>query len=185
MRALSSDLSHRLFAAALLGGFLAAVAGKPAQAQVGANAPGSMCVRWAGPSLGIEPLNNSALFNPSTTETMRVDCPIIKMRNDTGLNGAIVRVVDQHPTLDVTCRVCTSGSSGRVGVGDIVACSNALNSSGTPPGPELRSLIFPPQADLLPNTVVQSWYFSCSIPPRFSSNTPASRIHSYFVQEAQ
>jgi hypothetical protein len=180
MRALSSDLSHRLFAVALLGGFLAAVAGKPAQAQV--NAPGSMCVRWAGPSLAIEPLNNGALLNPSTV-TMRVDCPILKVRNDTGLNAAIVRVVDQHPTLDVTCRVCTTGRSPEV-FGEIVACSDALDSSETPPGPGLRSLIFPPQADLLPNTLVQNWYFSCSIPPRFSTNTPASRIHSYLFQDA-
>jgi hypothetical protein len=82
------------------------------------------------------------------------------------------------------CSVCTSGSAGTVGVGEIVACSDALDSSETIPGPELQSLIFPPQADLLPNTVVQNWYFSCSIPPRFSTNTAASQIHSYLFQDA-
>jgi hypothetical protein len=70
----------------------------------------------------------------SSTGATRVDCPIIKVRNDTGLNGAIVRVVDQHPNLNVTCSVCTSGSAGTVGVGEIVACSDAFRFQRDYPG---------------------------------------------------
>lgn len=173
MFALPSEVSHPLFAAALLGGFLAAVAGEPARAVDDKIFPGSFCKRFAGPSLGIEPLNESSLENRST-ESMGVDCPIIKENITTGVLNAFVQVIDRHPSLAVTCRLCNVQRF----PSSQVTCSTPRSSEGNSQTPQF--LFFSAQAGF--GSSRQNWLFSCSIPPQASGAFP-SAIYNYMVNE--
>lgn len=136
--------------------------------------PGSMCVRHSGPSLGLEPLNNSAMQNPSATDRMGVDCPIVKEGVNTGIALGQVTVVDLNQSQALTCRLCTSN---RVGVDLIFRCSDLQRSVIGQRA--VQFLTFRAQAGFA--TGRPHWFFSCSIPPTEAG--ARSEVFNYYVDE--
>jgi hypothetical protein len=166
-----------LLVAALFGVSLAGIAIQPAHAADQKVFPGSMCVRYAGPGLTVEPLDNSSIFNNSGSAVMRVDCPIMKTRPRTGLSRVWVRVIDQHPTQNVVCRLVNSIRSGsnwsqRLG-------PSRQSSGNSPNRQSLQAAPVNPVDGWA--SELGHWYVSCSIPPLSSGRR--SHIINYWVDE--
>ena len=68
--------------------------------------PGSMCVRW-NQNESVPVLNGSRIYNPSSTQEMHVDCPILHQNFDpnTGnnLDDADIGVIDTNTTRNASC----------------------------------------------------------------------------------
>lgn len=165
--------ARTLLIAALASCAMSSVATESAHAD-GKTYPGSMCRRFTGPELTMEPLETSAMFNPSTTVGMRVDCPIVKDVVASGLDHVTVRVVDGHPTQNVCCELVTNKfESNRV-----IRITSGVKCSSGSSGPE------PINFDKLIGYKDSKahWYLSCSIPPVVSGNPSA--IFNYYVLES-
>lgn len=63
--------------------------------------PGSECVRWDERVDPVTFINASRRYNPSTTTSLRIDCPAVKDR-DQDIRTSWIRVYDAHPS-DSTC----------------------------------------------------------------------------------
>jgi hypothetical protein len=159
---------------------MAAMGAAQALALDGKVYPASMCVQWAGSSTVLPVLNDSRLFNPSTT-IMRLDCPAVHDSINNSIERGYVDVIDNHAddaslpetakqvcallvsasqvtssttTVRTTPRVCSTGAkfqSQRLSFGGLPADRNA------------------------------HYYYSVSIPP--VDNGLRSAIISYFVDE--
>jgi hypothetical protein len=134
--------------------------------------PGSMGVRYAGASPSY---NASAIGNPSSTEWVYLDLPVINddMSNDIGYSN--VRVLDRHYTSDVCCSVNSvywnSSASAFYGWWGATKCSAGSSNN-------LQYLI---TGGVSGAGSTYHQYFSCRIPPTYSGNR--SYIVSYYVDE--
>jgi len=135
--------------------------------------PGAMCVRFSGAIGDNTTLSFSAIGNPSTTATLRVDCPVINDEDGDGTLQAWFRAIDQSYTADVSCSVNSFYRSGSSWLGWWTP-SRPTAGAGT----HVQHISFP--EDLGANSV-SHYYFSCRIPPRYSGHI--SYITSYKVEE--
>lgn len=161
-------LTGTLFALSVL------ATGGPAAALDGKTLPGSAC----------EPLNQSApyaedifggIFNPSTTQTLTVNCPVVRDtiggNSSNGIDVAVVKVFDQNllTSRDVSCNLTSRSSTGQVVEVNFRSTTGASSS--------VQTLTFTDLAS-------QSGGFynlSCSIPPK--NGTAQSGIIMYEVDE--
>lgn len=154
---------------ALLGSAPSAIAGTTIY-------PGSLCVRWSATDV-VPSLSSGRIFNDSTTQTMRVDCPILHQdfggvfaNND--LDDADVGVIDAHTAQDASCYLRSVYQNG----------SNLYSYSGgtrttTGFGSNEQNLDFD-----LANGNSETWYYiGCLIPPR--QNGQSSGITYYRAAE--
>ena len=133
--------------------------------------PGSMAVRWTS-SDPVPHLNASALFNPSSTKTLRVDLPVIHDIIAKSIKSGWVKVVDRHYSHNIRCNLMSVYRSG----GGFYGWTGPNRySSGSGTGPQ--TLNFPG----LGSNSVAHYYVSCSIPRTYSGNR--SGIVSYRVDE--
>lgn len=147
--------------------------------------PGSMCVKYQDlneneASTGILRVSNSAtVSNDSTTNTLRVICPIVKDNvagADQRIISARVVVIDQHPTEAVVCRVSATFRSNGQNVSDPIGPTRS-SANGDPD--------FLNFGQLNTGTPAQRrhYFIRCNIPPKFAGD--ASHIVSYSVSEAE
>ena len=134
--------------------------------------PGSMGVRWNS-SDPVPALGWSAIFNPSTTKSLRVDLPVIHDVIAKTIRQGWVRVVDKHYTQGVRAQLCAvyKGCS----TGFYGKCLANKYSSGTSECPKVLSF------GAVGAGSTAHYYFSCTIPPVYSGQK--SGIVSYFVEE--
>jgi hypothetical protein len=141
----------------------------PVHAVDGKNYPGSMCVRFSGPT---PVYGQSAIGNPSTTAELRLDCPVVKDENN--IRSGWVRVIDRHTTASVGCNLNCVSRSGSTPT----ACSTPLfvsvGSSDT-----TQHLSFGSLTCSACNSFAH-YYYSCRIPP---TQAGTSWIWTYQVLE--
>ena len=139
--------------------------------------PGSMCVRFSGATTTNVWLNFSAIGNPSTTQTLRVDCPMINDEDGDGTKSGWIRAVDQNfgagANNDVTCQMVSIFRSG-------VNWSGWFSPTRSTPADGNQTQQVNYGEDLGANSV-SHYYFSCRIPPRQGGRT--SFITSYGIDE--
>ncbi len=168
----------KLLAATLLLGSLAGpFSASPALANDGKAYPGSLCVPWGD---NRHPTYSAgAIGNPSTTEPLFIDCPVVKDNIASWgkpyfsrIEDGWVRMIDEHYTDDIACEfqfgVYLSEwymqGSGRKG------------STGS--GASIQHVYFPI------GKIAQKRnhaYLSCVIPPAYEGNV--SYITSYYLEE--
>jgi len=132
--------------------------------------PGSMCVRYAG--TGTPSYNFSAIGNPSATQWLYLDCPVIHDTIGGNINKGWVRMIDQHYSSDVRCSLNSYYRSGNAFWGWWTA-NKSTSGSGAHP----QHITF----NGIGANSLAHYYYSCRIPPRYSGNT--SYITSYNVEE--
>lgn len=136
------------------------------------NYPGSMCVPW-NESQPAPALSYSGIWNPSSTSSLRVDCPCIK--DSSSIDSGWVRAVDQHYSQDITARLC-SVYRNSTGCSWTVNCSSERRTTGSSCNPQQLSI----GTDLAGGTYAH-YYYSITIPPVYSNNR--SGICTYQVNE--
>ncbi len=139
-----------------------------AQAHAGAaNSPASQCVKWTNGD--VTPLlSASAIYNPSATQWMRVDCPVERTDFDgflhnAAVEGSWIRAVDRHYSANVSCQLISysrnsDGSASFWG-------TPVRTSSGS--GNSTQHLN---TGGLAGDNSISHLYFSCNVPPTYSGN---------------
>jgi hypothetical protein len=159
-----------MFITLLVALFMVMTGALPALAADGKIYPGSMGVRYAGTST--PSYSWSAIGNPSTGSWLYLDLPAIHDTIGGNINESWVRVIDQHYSANISCKLC---SVYRCGCGYCGWISPTKYSSGSGCNQQVLS----------PGGVGANnrshYYFSCKIPPRYNNNT--SCIISYYVEE--
>ena len=133
--------------------------------------PGSMGVRWNA-SDPLPALNTSAIFNPSSTKSLRVDLPVIHDVISRRIKKGWVRVIDQHFTRNVRTQMVSvyrrcNGFRGWF--------SANKYSQGTSKCAQLKGF------GALGSTSQAHYYYSCTIPPAYKGQR--SGIVSYYAEE--
>ena len=134
--------------------------------------PGSMGVRSAGT---ITPeISYSAIGNPSTSTSLYLDLPVISDSTFNSIDVSSVRVVDLHPSSNISCRMCSVyhsisqciwyGSYSPIKYSSGSGCAEQVLSTGGVSAND-RS----------------HHYLSCKIPPKY--NNKISYIISYKVEK--
>ena len=159
------------FTAAIVGGILLAATSQPAHANDYRQYPGSMCVRWSGPSQGLEPLDYSSKYNPSSSAIMYVDCPIVKNALTNTVDMSLAYVVDQNPSKNVSCTLVASRRESAGFVANMAATKSSSGSSGGAQLLQTGALTGPGSG-----TSYINWYISCAVPP-------SSSIVNYYTSE--
>lgn len=131
----------------------------PAAASVFYN--GINCVRIS----GLAQVEDGIIFNPSESETLWVECPVIK-DSFAGILRASMLVDDFHPTDDVRCNLYSAGPEPR---------NNDDSGLFASVGVGLQHIEAPRGVNGALGGV--RTYFTCTIPPRTPSG--ASGIHAY------
>ena len=157
-----------LFAVSLLALFMVIAGALPALAADGKVYPGSMGVRYAGTSTPT--YNFSAIGNPSANQWLYLDLPAI--HDASNINSSWVRVIDQHYSANIGCRLF---SVYRCGCGYCGWTSQYKESQGSGCNAQVLS------AGAVGANSISHYYFSCKIPPKYNNNT--SYIISYKVKE--
>jgi hypothetical protein len=134
--------------------------------------PGSMGVRYAG---AYPSYHTSAIGNPSSSQWMYVDLPVINDDMNDDIKSSSVRVLDRHYTSNVRCSVNSAYWNSTAGsfYGWWGANKYSAGSSNT-----LQTLS---TGGVSGAGSVYHQYFSCAIPPTYSGNR--SYIVSYYVNE--
>ena len=158
--------SSALMSALLLFGSAAAMAGDAK------TYPGSMCVRYSGSTPSY---NTSAIGNPSSSQWLYVDCPVINDEMSKDLANSWVGVLDRHYSYDANCSInsaywnnSASAFYGWWGENKYTAGS----------GNNLQKLTWGALGGAGESVHT---YFSCKIPPSYSGNV--SYIVSYHANE--
>ena len=133
--------------------------------------PGSMGVKWSGPSPSY---SSGAIGNPSSTSWMYVDLPVINDDTTSGIDLSWATVVDRHYSSNLRCSINTA------------YWNNTANTMYGYWGPNIYSTGSSDDAQTLStgsatHGSTRHEYFSCAIPPTYSGNV--SYIVSYTVEE--
>lgn len=140
--------------------------------------PGSDCVKWR--SSDPEPyLSASRIYNPSSTQWLRVDCPVVRTDFDSFLHDAAVenswvRIVDRHYTINGSCKL-VSFSHNTSGTTSYWATGTRYTSGSGTQAQHLNT------GSLGGENSASHLYFSCYIPPRYSGNM--SGLTTYYVNQ--
>jgi len=159
--------SLKMFVAAIC---LTAIGASQAHALDGKVYPGSMCVRWSGPTPNY---NNSAIGNPGTT-TLYVDCPAVHDSIASGINNGWVKGIDRHFSSPITCNLNSLYPSGTGLVGWWTSYKSTTGGSASSP---VETLTF----GSLGSASTAHYYYSCHIPPTYAGYT--SYLMTYRVDE--
>ncbi|MCG8312616.1 MAG: hypothetical protein MI976_05320 [Pseudomonadales bacterium] len=148
-----------------------AVATSAAQADDQKVYPGSMGVKYSGPT---PTYSTSSIGNPSSTSWMYVDLPAINDLSD-DVKASYVRVLDRHYSSDVRCTVNQAYWNNTADT--FYGWWGGAQYSG---GSSTNSQTLNTGAVGGTGGAVHT-YFSCRVPPTYSGNV--SRIISYSVTE--
>ena len=142
--------------------------------------PGALGVRWSS-SYPVPSLNNSALLNPSSTQWLNVDLPIIHDSISHDIDYGWVKVLDRNP----------NSSSSRIY--DVRATLAAVHWSNSSDRFRARTYTATPSSGSDRNNVqtlyfgkvntytYDHYYISCRIPPAW--NGQKSGVVSYKIEE--
>lgn len=133
--------------------------------------PGSMGVRWSSYD-PVPTLNASAIGNPSSTKSLRVDLPVIHDCIGNNIEQGWVKVIDMHYGQNIRCSLNSVYRNGSSFYG---WWGPNKYSSGSSQNPKTLT-----HGGLGSNTQAH-YYYSCSIPPTYNGNR--SYIISYYVEE--
>ena len=132
--------------------------------------PGSMCVKWQGP----EPtISFSSILNPSSSEYLYVDCPLIVDVTDGHVSLPYVVLLDQHYSKDVRCSINSAQRKNSTWYG--YWGSNQFSEGNSTNKQEFLWYKHSKAGDY------GIYYFSCRIPPTYNGNKSA--IISYGAGE--
>jgi hypothetical protein len=129
---------------------------------------GLMCVNYG--SAGIANYEYGAIGNYSSTDTLRVGCPIVRDGNNTTMTGGYVQVFNRPGSPRVACRIVAGSATDAGLTGAFSSYQYSTNdgedwlSFGNPGG-----------------TPFSHYYYFCTIPPMTSAG--ASHVVSYQVIE--
>lgn len=133
----------------------------------GVSSPASQCVKWTNGDV-TPTLSYSAIYNASSSQTMRVDCPVERtdfdgFLHDAGVEGSWMRVVDRHYNSNVSCRLVSysrngNGSSSYWSTGTRYSNGSSTNTQHLNTG------------SLGGENTYSHLYFSCLVPPTYSGN---------------
>ena len=165
--------ARAIFITLLVALFMVTTGALPALAGDGKVYPGSMGVRYSGTFTPT--YNCSAIGNPSATQHLYLDLPIIKDVIGGHINKSWVRVTDRHRYSSISCAVCnryrcgfgwcgqtkTKYSSGWSGWGEQLLNTGAIGTN---------------------KNTREHYYFSCRIPPKYYNKI--SYINSYYAEES-
>ncbi len=149
---------------------MTAIGASQAHALDGKVYPGSMCVRWSGPT---PVYNNSAIGNPGAT-TLYVDCPAVHDSINFGINNGWVKVLDRHFSNAVTCNLNSLYPSGTGFAGWWTSNKSSTGGSASSP---VETLPF----GSLGSASTAHYYYSCQIPPTYAGYS--SYLMTYRVDE--
>ena len=135
--------------------------------------PGSMAVRWSGTST--PSYYASAVGNPSASQWLYVDLPVINDSMAEHVHSSSVRVVDRHYSSNVRCSLNSVYWNSTTGT-MWGYWGSTKSSSGSSDGLQYLSTGSSSGAG---STYHQ--YFSCAIPPAYYGHR--SYIVSYYVNE--
>lgn len=164
--------ARAIFITLLVALFMVMAGALPALASWWKIYPGSMGVRYAGTSTPT--YNHSAIGNPSTSTSLYLDLPVISDQSVSAIDLSFVRVIDQHPSSNISCQMCSvyRSRSQCIWYGWF---SPTRYSSGSGCGEQMLS----------PGGVRANdhshYYLSCEIPPKY--NNDISYIISYKVEK--
>ena len=134
--------------------------------------PGSMGVRADGTI--IPQISWSTIGNPSTSTWLYLDLPVIMNPFTFNMiDFSHVRVIDQHPSSNIRCQLCSVYLSGCTRYGWFSA---KRYSSGSGCNEQVLS------PGMIEGNTISHCYFSCEIPPMYNNNI--SYINSYSVQDS-
>lgn len=139
--------------------------------------PASMCTRWTSTDV-VPRLSGSRIFNDSTSQWMRVDCPILHQhfgavfQND-DQDDSDIGVIDANNGADARCWSLSKYQSGS----NFFTAGNGGTRTTTGFGNHEQNLDF-----AFVNHNGESWsYIGCNIPPR--QNGASSGITYYSAEE--
>jgi len=133
-------------------------------------APGSLCRAWSS-SEPTPSLYFSSAENPSTSQTLHMDCPLLHMYTG-GINVGYVQVRDQHSSQNVTCKLCYGLFSG----GSTSEVCETKSTAGE--GDTWTWLSFNAVAGV---PIWSPLYYSCTVPPDEGGR---SAVAAYYVLES-
>ena len=134
--------------------------------------PGSMGVRWSGSNPSF---NHSAIGNPSSTQWLYVDLPVINDSMSENIHNSWVRVLDRHYSSDIRCSFNTAYWNN---TGDTFYGWWGANRSSN--GSSNKSQFLSTGSSGGAGALYHH-YFSCRIPPTYSNSL--SYIISYHANE--
>jgi hypothetical protein len=128
--------------------------------------PGLMCVNYG--SAGIANYEYGAIGNYSSTNVLRVGCPIV--RDGSSMTSGWVEVLDRHDDQDVACRVVAGHRNEDVLTGSFSAYQRSTSTGG------VRLSFGDPGG-----TSLSHYYYFCTIPPM----TPRGASHVVTYQATE
>ncbi|GAA3961110.1 hypothetical protein [Allohahella marinimesophila] len=148
-----------------------AVGVSPAYAADAKVYPGSMAVKYSGPT---PTYSWGMINNPSSSSWMYVDLPVINDDTGSGIDLSWVQVLDRHYSSDVRCSIIT------------VYWNNSADAIYGYFGPNRYSTGSSNNSQTLytgsaTHGSSRHEYFSCAVPPSYAGQT--SSIVSYYVSE--
>ena len=169
----SASLAHRILTALVLG--IMALGASVALAEDGKVYAGAECRALSGT---VSTNSRAAVFNPSTSNSARVICPIV---HDTiggtqdNISSAVVTVIDANNDSSAQSVSCRLLAHLRKNGGWFGTFSSAKHSSNGDP----VTLNF----GSLGTSDNHHYYFRCTLPPRDQNTNSASYIVSYRLNE--
>ncbi len=161
-----------IFITLLVALFMVMTGALPALASGGKIYPGSMGVRSAGTST--PKISYSAIGNPSTSTSLYLDLPVISDQSVGGIDLSFVRVIDQHPSSNISAQLCGVYRSSSQCIW-YISFSPISYSSGS----GCKEQVLSPGGISANNR--SHYYFSCKVPPKY--NNDISYIISYEVEK--
>ena len=135
--------------------------------------PATMCItKGSFVSNGLNYLTRGAVFNASSSTTQSVICPVVRDQPTAPYIFIKVVVVDNHPSLNISCEVHANSRSGDTSNKTAVLSTTGASSSA-------KILTFAPIAE----HDYGSYTIACTIPPVDPLAGNASGIGSYLISE--
>ena len=133
--------------------------------------PGAMGIRWNS-SDPFPALNSSMIQNPSSTQWLRLDLPVVHAVMGNSIKKGWVKAVDRSYNKNVRCKLVSVYRNGSSFWG---WSTGFKYTGGSGSGPQTLNF-----GNVGANSSCH-YYFSCHIPPTYSGNK--SGIVSYYVEE--
>ena len=131
--------------------------------------PGEMCIQVG--TLGVKGIYLGSTRNDSTTQTLTLDCPVVRQQTERGIDkGSWVRVLDRNTTKQVECILYAFNFEG------VQTSSELKPSQGF--GSQVQKLQF--DTAVFADTTTHQ-FVRCTLPP--VDNGQYSHIATYKIEE--
>jgi len=139
--------------------------------------PGSMCVvrnnlKVDGNEVEMPDYEYSAIGNPSSSDWLNVDCPVVHDILHKNVRSGWVQMIDTHYNYNISCRFYSIFRSGRFPYG---WASGRLTTTGSTRNVQTKGF------GAVRGSAGSHYYLSCSIPPKYGNSI--SYIVTYNVSE--